>query len=86
MSDIYFQCDCGKALAVDAAGVGRTISCPDCKKPIEIPQPAIQFACVKCGNDVLAPEAIAGKEVKCVNLKSQVTFYSSTGWYSGPPK
>lgn len=78
MSDIYFQCDCGKILAVDEAGVGRTVNCIDCNKLITIPKPAIRFACSKCGNNILAPEAVAGKELQCVNCNTAIAVPLST--------
>lgn len=40
MSDIMFDCpECGGSLEVDAAGAGMTVNCPQCSKPILIPQP-----------------------------------------------
>lgn len=79
MSDIYFQCDCEKILAVDEAGVGRTVNCTDCNKLITIPKPAIRFACSKCGNNILAPEAIAG-----CRQGERFNLILGTGWFVNP--
>ena len=73
MSDIYFQCDCGKSLAVDEAGIGLTFSCPDCNNSITIPKHTIRISCAKCGNEMLAPEAMMGKDIQCVNCKTTTT-------------
>lgn len=38
MSDIQFNCpECGHSLAVDSAGAGLLVPCPECKKEITIP-------------------------------------------------
>ena len=38
MSDIQFNCpECGHSLAVDSAGAGKLVLCPECQKQITIP-------------------------------------------------
>ena len=38
MSDIQFNCpECGHSLAVDSAGAGMLVQCPECQKQITIP-------------------------------------------------
>ena len=65
MSDIYFKCACGKSLAVDEQGIGRTVSCVDCGKPVQVPEPDIEFHCPGCGETLLAPSSIIGDRIKC---------------------
>ena len=37
-NDIVFECPhCGKSLAIDKRGMGLTIHCPDCERPIRVP-------------------------------------------------
>ncbi len=72
MADVYFKCACGKRLAVDAAAVGRVLSCPDCAARIEIPAPDFEWACPACGAPLSAPEEMRGLEVQCVNCQTAV--------------
>lgn len=67
MTDIYFKCACKKSLAVDEKGVGRTIECPDCHKPVTVPPPAFRAVCPNCGNEILAPAELEGDEIQCAN-------------------
>lgn len=66
--DIYFKCLCGKSLAVDAKGIGLTISCPECGQELKIPEPARKIRC-DCGTTILAPESMVGENVQCMNCK-----------------
>ena len=68
MSDIYFKCLCGKSLAVDIKGVGRTITCPDCKQKLQIPESTSQLQC-ECGISILVPESMVGDTVQCLSCK-----------------
>ena len=48
--DIIFECPhCGKSLAIDPRGAGLTITCPDCRREVEVPQSA------GAGSPVAAP-------------------------------
>src|ERR1035437_3012760 len=66
MANIYFNCSCGKSLSVDEAGVGRTVNCPDCGKPVTIPEPKIEWEC-SCGSIMLSPIGAVGQAVQCVD-------------------
>lgn len=66
MSNMYFQCSCEKSLAVDEAGVGRTVKCPDCGRPIVIPPADIHWDCKKCNESMAAPKEMSGADVQCV--------------------
>ena len=68
MSDIYFKCLCGKSLAVDIKGVGRTITCPDCKQKLQIPESTSQLQC-ECGISILVPDSMMGDTVQCLSCK-----------------
>ena len=70
MADIYFMCSCQKHLAVDEAGAGQTVACPDCGKPVEVPKPEIGWFHLACGNEMSAPKSMAGRIVQCVKCKA----------------
>ncbi len=70
MADIYFQCSCQKSLAVDEAGVGQTIQCPDCGASLVVPSPEIGWTHLPCGSEMAAPKYMAGKIVQCVVCKA----------------
>lgn len=74
MATIYFKCKCAKNLAVDAAGVGRIVKCPDCGVAIQIPQPTLHMTCAKCGGGMNAPENLAGCEVECADCGTRNTI------------
>jgi DNA-directed RNA polymerase subunit RPC12/RpoP len=78
MSDIYFKCECGKSLAVDEAGIGRTVCCVDCGKPVVVPEPDFAFSCPNCGATLLAPDSIAGDLIKCAFCGHRMTVPSIT--------
>ena len=70
MADIYFKCEhCQRSLAVDEAAVGRTVKCSDCKKPITVPRPEIDWDC-SCGASMMVPSNMAGETVQCVVCKA----------------
>jgi len=69
MASIYFKCACGKALAVDEAGAGRTITCPDCGERIQVPLPNVHWNC-PCGAVMLAPNSLSGQTVQCYECKA----------------
>ena len=70
MATIYFKCSCGKSLAVDDAGAGKKLECPDCGKPVTVPIPNIRWKC-SCGSTMLAPDYLSGKTVKCYECKTK---------------
>lgn len=66
MADVYFKCKhCQRSLAVDEAAVGRTVKCSDCKKPITVPKPEIDWDC-SCGASMMVPSNMAGETIQCV--------------------
>ena len=72
MADIYFKCEhCQKHLAVNEAGAGKIINCPDCKQPMRIPNPQLKLQCV-CGIAMWAPKSMAGEAVKCLECNEYV--------------
>ncbi len=73
MPDIYFKCECGKSLAVDEAGIGRTVCCVDCAKRVTIPEPEVEFDCEGCGETLLAPHSVAGDLIKCASCGHRMT-------------
>ncbi len=72
MPDIYFQCGCGKSVAVAETGVGQTFDCPDCGQPLTVPAPDIRADCPHCGTAILAPGSLAGKNIQCANCRKYV--------------
>ena len=72
MVDVYFNCRCGKNLAVDATGVGRMVNCPDCGYRCMIPTPVLQWDCPQCGAALLAPDEMRGKTIQCLACRSEV--------------
>jgi len=41
--DIRFNCEhCGKHLVVDEAGAGRSVKCPECSNPVDIPAKVVE--------------------------------------------
>jgi hypothetical protein len=70
MANIYFKCSCEKVLAVDEAGVGRKIICPDCCAPITVPIPNIHWNC-SCGSIMLAPNSLSEQTVQCYDCKTK---------------
>ncbi len=72
MPDIYFQCSCGKNLAVEASRMGRTVHCPDCDAGLVVPDASIQCNCPRCGITMQAPAEMAGKWVQCLGCSSKI--------------
>ena len=68
MATIYFKCSCGKSLAVDDAGAGRTVNCTDCDAPVTVPIPNIHWKC-SCGSIMLAPNSLSEQTVQCYDCK-----------------
>lgn len=73
--NIYFKCLCGKSLAVDVKGAGRTITCPDCGQELQIPEPVIKLKC-ECEATIFVPESMVGEHVQCLTCK---TFWEVPG-------
>lgn len=65
MADVYFNCVCGKSLAVDERGVGLVVLCVDCGAPVTVPDYALEFNCARCRTTLLAPDTGRGKWIKC---------------------
>ncbi len=76
MSDIYFKCECGKSLAVDDAGIGRTVPCVDCGKLVTVPDPELEFSCEGCRETLLAPSSVTGDLIKCASCGHRMTVPS----------
>jgi len=70
---IYFKCSCGKVLAVDETGVGRTVKCPDCGQSLVVPSPEIRWNCQTCDHEMAAPGEIEGQKVQCAECLNYVT-------------
>jgi phage FluMu protein Com len=61
-NDIVFDCPhCGKSMAIDGAGAGMAITCPDCQNVIQVPYP-----------DTMAAETAADAS-QMQNLHEQLT-------------
>ena len=61
-TDIVFDCpNCGKSLAIDSRGAGRTVACTDCGENVEVP-----------GDDVNAATRIA--ELEAALAEAQATI------------
>ncbi len=84
MNDIYFKCRCGKSLAVDLAGAGRAVRCVDCARPVEVPDPGIEFACPLCGELHLGSADIEGDEVTCTGCGEHFIVPASAGTDTHP--
>ena len=69
-ANIYFICPCGKHLAVDDAGAGKKLKCPDCGATVTVPIPNVHWKC-SCGSIMLAPDYLSGKTVKCYECKTK---------------
>ncbi len=78
MSDIYFKCLCGKSLAVEEVGIGASVVCVDCGRPVEVPEPEIEFECEECGTELLAPLSIVGERIKCTLCGYRMTAPAGT--------
>lgn len=72
VGDIYFKCRCGKSLAIDEAGLGRMVDCPECGYQFMIPTPVLKWACPGCGASMLAPEEMRGETVQCLSCQTEV--------------
>jgi len=66
--NLYFKCACGKHIAIDEAGVGRTVKCTDCGQPIQVPRPEMEWDC-SCGLPIILPANMAGETIRCVGCK-----------------
>jgi len=73
MADVYFQCICGKSLAVDERGVGLMVKCVDCGQPVKVPDFDIEFACEGCKAVLLAPISVGGDRIKCALCGHRMT-------------
>ncbi len=78
MSDIYFKCECGKSLAVDEAGIGRSVSCVDCGNRVTVPEPEVEFDCEGCAETLLAPSSVSGDLIKCAACGHSMTVPPDT--------
>lgn len=67
--NIYFKCSCGKHIAVDELGAGRTIGCPACAQPLQIPKAAMKLSC-SCGSPIILSANMAGETVHCLVCKA----------------
>src|SRR5664279_5856843 len=69
--NIYFICLCGKPLAVNEAGAGREINCPDCGKTLIIPSSDMEWVC-SCGAPILVPANLSmfGESINCVECNA----------------
>ena len=65
---LYFKCACGKHIAIDEAGFDRTVKCPDCGQPIQVPRPEMEWDC-SCGLPIILPANMAGETIRCVGCK-----------------
>lgn len=65
MADVYFNCVCGKSLAIDEKGVGLSIACVDCGRPVRVPDHEMEFICDRCRSRHLAPLTLLGAPVEC---------------------
>jgi hypothetical protein len=73
MRDVVFQCPhCSKHLVIDGAGVGRTIKCNDCHRPVKVPPPAFEFVCPWCFWELSAPDKLAEQIVHCPSCAQEV--------------
>jgi len=62
---IEVSCRCGKRFAAETHLAGQQVPCPDCQRPITIPElPPLVVACV-CGKAFAAQGHLAGQEVPC---------------------
>ncbi len=59
-NDIVFECPhCSKSLAIDKRGMGLTIQCPDCDRPIRVPTISDTQAGVEADAVAMPTEALA---------------------------
>ena len=72
MADIYFQCRCGKHLAVDEQGIGQQVRCPACGTQFMVPSAAVQWACEHCGAFMLATAEMRATTVQCQACDGEV--------------
>jgi DNA-directed RNA polymerase subunit M/transcription elongation factor TFIIS len=79
MSDLLFQCpSCSKHMAIDDAGIGRTLACPDCRATVQAPAPGILFFCPACKMTLCAPAELVGETFGCSNCGHELTIPENT--------
>ena len=74
MADIYFNCACGKSLAVDERGAGHAVNCVDCGRRVTVPAFEIEFNCEQCRATLLAPASGTGNQIKCTVCGRRLTI------------
>ncbi|NLE66157.1 MAG: hypothetical protein GX608_01920 [Lentisphaerae bacterium] len=72
MADVYFNCACGKSLAIDEKGVGLSVACVDCGRPVRVPEREMEFICERCRCMHLAPLALVGSLVECTRCGHRI--------------
>ena len=74
MGDLLFTCPrCSKHLAIDQAGIGRSLACPDCGQTIKAPLPDLLFYCSACKTTLCAPGGLKGTSFDCSNCGRELT-------------
>ena len=67
--NLYFKSNCGKHMAVDESGAGRTVKCPSCGQPLQIPRPDMEWDC-SCGAPMILSANMVGETVRCLVCKA----------------
>ncbi len=67
--NLYFKSNCGKHMAVDESGAGRTVKCPACGQLLQIPRPDMEWGC-SCGSPMILSANMVGETVRCLVCKA----------------
>lgn len=75
MRELLFKCPiCSKCLAVNSAGVGKTIKCTDCRSALKIPGYDLEFKCPQCAQDLCSPILLAGVSLTCPECRTTISI------------
>lgn len=77
MAQVKFRCECGQKMIASESRKGKTLTCPGCGKPVEVPQNAeavdpkvyenvkrFSISC-RCEQKMIVKEDSIGKELFC---------------------
>lgn len=73
MTDILFKCpECGEQLAVGLEDIGFDGTCPECEKPIQIPNASFEVQCLDCKELFKIAENLRNQTIICPRCERQI--------------